>query len=136
MPSQLETSANLAQQAEHIQRVREAFLAQDALAVVVGLLAEPLSRHPRMRPEDGVMVQLVITFMRCGRLGLGAHEWEACGVEEPQGCSVAFVQLVVTSLPPWVGGGEQGTMTAHEMLTWLAGHGKAATAAQFTRQLY
>ncbi|GAB4821374.1 hypothetical protein N2152v2_008420 [Parachlorella kessleri] len=64
MPSQLETSANLAQQAEHIQRVREAFLAQDALAVVVGLLAEPLSRHPRMRPEDAVMVQLVITFLR------------------------------------------------------------------------
>lgn len=37
---------------------------QDALAVVVGLLAEPLARHPRMREEDIVMVQLVITFLR------------------------------------------------------------------------
>ena len=120
-----EHGTNLAQQAEHIQRVREAFLAQvgaarlscscalhfaprpcarlsllatlagissagqgscalsramscwlsllppcllppqqEALAVVVGLLAEPLSRHPRMREEDAVMVQLVITFLR------------------------------------------------------------------------
>lgn len=32
--------------------------------MVVGLLAEPLARHPRMREEDIVMVQLVITFLR------------------------------------------------------------------------
>ena len=44
--------------------MREAFLAQDALAAVVGLLAEPLSRHPRMSDADTALVQLVITFLR------------------------------------------------------------------------
>jgi hypothetical protein len=43
--------------------VREAFLAKDALAAVVGLLAEPLSRHPKMTERDGTLVELVITFL-------------------------------------------------------------------------
>ena len=48
------------------QAVREAFLAQDALAAVVGMLAEPLSRHPRMSEQDAALTQLVITFLKCG----------------------------------------------------------------------
>ena len=39
-------------------------MAQDAMAVVVGLVAEPLGRHPRMNAADESIVQLVITFIR------------------------------------------------------------------------
>lgn len=46
------------------QAVREAFLAQDALAAVVGMLAEPLARHPRMDEKDAALVQLVIAFLK------------------------------------------------------------------------
>jgi len=52
------------QQATHMQQVCEAFLAQDALAVIVGMLAEPLSRHPKMTDKDTALVELVITFLR------------------------------------------------------------------------
>ena len=51
-------------QAEHMQLVKEAFMERDAMAVIVGLVAEPLSRHPRMSEADGLVVQLVITFIR------------------------------------------------------------------------
>lgn len=47
-----------------LQAVREAFLAQDALAAVVGMLAEPLGRHPRMDERDAALVQLVIAFLK------------------------------------------------------------------------
>ena len=42
------TSADPQKQAELQRRVKEAFLAVDAVAVVVELLADPLARHPRM----------------------------------------------------------------------------------------
>ncbi len=51
-------------QAEYMQLVKEAFMEKDAMAVIVGLVAEPLSRHPRMTEADGLIVQLVITFIR------------------------------------------------------------------------
>lgn len=51
-------------QADYMQLVREAFMEKDAMAVIVGLVAEPLSRHPRMSEADGLIVQLVITFIR------------------------------------------------------------------------
>lgn len=51
-------------QAEYMQLVKEAFMEKDAMAVIVGLVAEPLSRHPRMSEADGLIVQLVITFVR------------------------------------------------------------------------
>ena len=47
-----------------MQLVKEAFMEKDAMAVIVGLVAEPLSRHPRMTEADGLIVQLIITFMR------------------------------------------------------------------------
>lgn len=47
-----------------MQLVKEAFMEKDAVAVIVGLVAEPLSRHPRMSEADGLIVQLVITFIR------------------------------------------------------------------------
>ena len=46
------------------QAVREAFLARDALAAVVGMLAEPLGRHPRMDERDAALVQLVVAFLK------------------------------------------------------------------------
>lgn len=44
--------------------MKEATLEQDAMAVVVGLLAAPLGRHPRMSEDDQLLVQLVLTFFR------------------------------------------------------------------------
>ncbi len=46
--------------------VKEAFLARDALAVVVALVAEPLQRHAagRAGAADANTVQLVLTFLR------------------------------------------------------------------------
>ena len=51
-------------QVASMQAAKEAFLAQDALAVVTALVAEPLARHPRMSQQDAMLVQLVITFLR------------------------------------------------------------------------
>lgn len=51
-------------QAEYMQLVKEAFMEKDAMAVIVGLVAEPLAKHPRMTEADGLIVQLVITFIR------------------------------------------------------------------------
>ena len=51
-------------QAEYMQLVKEAFMEKDAMAVIVGLVAEPLCRHPRMSEADGLIVQLVVTFIR------------------------------------------------------------------------
>ena len=47
-----------------MQLVKEAFMEKDAMAVIVGLVAEPLGRHPRMTEADGLIVQLIITFIR------------------------------------------------------------------------
>ncbi|KAL0032107.1 hypothetical protein WJX77_005423 [Trebouxia sp. C0004] len=57
-------SENKMMQAEYMQLVKEAFMEKDAMAVIVGLVAEPLSRHPRMTEADGLIVQLIITFIR------------------------------------------------------------------------
>ena len=51
-------------QIDCLQQVKEAFLNQDALAIVVALVAEPLSRSIRMGEQDAQLVQLVITFVR------------------------------------------------------------------------
>ena len=59
-----ETTVDPNGQAEYMQQVCEAFLAQDALAVIVSLLAEPLSRHPKMTERDIALTELVITFLR------------------------------------------------------------------------
>ena len=47
-----------------MQHVKEAFLTKDALAVVVGLVAEPLSNSANMTEQAAQMVQLVVTFVR------------------------------------------------------------------------
>ena len=46
--------------------VKDAFLAQDALAVVVALVTQPLMRHAdgHMSDKDVLIVQLVVTFLR------------------------------------------------------------------------
>ena len=53
-------------QIDAMRDVKEAFLAQDALAVIVSLVAQPLSRHTEslMTERDTLIVQLVITFLR------------------------------------------------------------------------
>ena len=47
-----------------MQAVMEAFTTQDALAVVVNLLTEPLSNNGVMTEEDAQMVQLIMVFFR------------------------------------------------------------------------
>lgn len=64
MASPAAATKHVTLQAERMQQVCEAFLAQDALAVIVGMLAEPLSRHPKMTDRDTALVELVITFLR------------------------------------------------------------------------
>ena len=46
--------------------VKDAFLAQDALAVVVALVSQPLMQHAdgNMSDRDVLIVQLVVTFLR------------------------------------------------------------------------
>ena len=53
-------------QIDAMRDVKEAFLAQDALVVIVSLVAQPLSRHTEslMTERDTLIVQLVITFLR------------------------------------------------------------------------
>lgn len=61
-PSQ---ATKLSGQISECQRqVCEAFLAQDALVVIIGLIVEPLARHPRMTDRDSALVELVIAFLR------------------------------------------------------------------------
>ena len=47
-----------------LQEIKEACLDADVVAVLMGLAAGPLSRHPRMTVEDYQTVQLLLTFMR------------------------------------------------------------------------
>ncbi len=53
-------------QVEVMHDVKDAFLAQDALAVVVALVSRPLMRHAdgHMSDRDVLIVQLVVTFLR------------------------------------------------------------------------
>lgn len=64
MPASGPRAGEPTQEQQHAQQVCEAFLARDALAVIVSLVADPLSRHPRMSERDVALVQLVITFLR------------------------------------------------------------------------
>ena len=68
--------------------VKDAFLAQDALVVVVSLVAQPLTRHAEglMTERDTLIVQLVITFLRnlivipdsASRSGTGRSSLHCC----------------------------------------------------------
>ena len=53
-------------QVEVMTDIKDAFLTQDALAVVVALVGPPLMRHAerQMTDRDVLVVQLVITFLR------------------------------------------------------------------------
>ena len=52
-------------QVTYLQDVKAAFLAQDALAVVAALVAEPLGKLPRaLSRQEELLLQLVITFLR------------------------------------------------------------------------
>lgn len=84
MPSPEQETANPAKQAAYMQQVCDAFLAQDALAVIVGLLADPLSRHPKMTDKDTALVELVITFLR-NLMGATIPPAGAGGMQEEAG---------------------------------------------------
>ncbi|CAL5223392.1 g5900 [Coccomyxa viridis] len=59
-------SRDYASQLDVMLDVKDAFLAQDALVVIVSLVAQPLTRHAEglMTERDTLIVQLVITFLR------------------------------------------------------------------------
>lgn len=48
------------------QAVKEAALAQDALKVIVDLVAEPLARHPRMSEKVPLMTPLGLNEIPTG----------------------------------------------------------------------
>lgn len=58
------TSDSLYMQCQSLNRIKECFLANDAVAVIVGLLSRPLSRYPRLSEKDILVVQLVLAFVR------------------------------------------------------------------------
>ena len=58
------TSDHLHVQCRYLKRIKDCFLANDAVAVIVGLLSRPLSRYPRLSERDILVVQLVLTFIR------------------------------------------------------------------------
>ena len=53
-----------AAQVEYMAQVREAFMSEDTMTVLMALVAEPLAACPRMREQDVLLVQLVVTFLR------------------------------------------------------------------------
>ncbi|KAI8102240.1 hypothetical protein M9435_005846 [Picochlorum sp. BPE23] len=64
MPSAEIAPSLVAQQCRMMQLVCDAFLSDQAIEVIVTLLAEPLSRHPKMNDRDVSLVELVIIFLR------------------------------------------------------------------------
>eukprot|EP00884_Botryococcus_braunii_P014003 jgi/Botrbrau1/22603/Bobra.176_1s0033.1 len=63
MPIEQESKHQIAQ-VEIMQSIKEAFVGTEALLLVVGLVEEPLQRHPRMTETDALIVQLVVAFLR------------------------------------------------------------------------
>lgn len=64
MPTAEIAPSLVAQQCRMMQLVCDAFLSDHAIEVIVTLLAEPLSRHPKMNDRDVSLVELVIIFLR------------------------------------------------------------------------
>lgn len=64
MPASEIAPSLVARQCRMVQMVCEAFLSDHAIEVIVTLLAEPLSRHPKMNDRDVSLVELVIIFLR------------------------------------------------------------------------
>jgi hypothetical protein len=57
--------ALVGRQFEAMQQVCEAFTAEEGtIEVIMTLLAEPLSKHPKMKDRDASLVELVIIFLR------------------------------------------------------------------------
>lgn len=67
-----------------MQGIKEAFIGTDALLLVVGLVEEPLQRHPRMTETDALMVQLVIAFLR--NIIAIPDKAKGTGMEHAEGC--------------------------------------------------
>ena len=66
LPAQAYKAKSISMQLDVMLDVKDAFLAQDALVVIVSLVAQPLTRHAEglMTERDTLIVQLVITFLR------------------------------------------------------------------------
>lgn len=47
-----------------MQKVKEAFLKEGALDVVVSIMVDPLTKLPRIRREEEDAIQLVLAFVR------------------------------------------------------------------------
>lgn len=51
-------------QAEHLRNLKQAMVEEDVIAIVTSMLHEPLSKHPKMKENDAMIVQLVLAFFR------------------------------------------------------------------------
>eukprot|EP00890_Picochlorum_soloecismus_P004580 jgi/Picsp_1/5122/NSC_02485-R1_timeless family protein len=92
MPSK-ETSKNLlSHQSLYMRQVCEAFLSEDAIAAIVTLLAEPLSKHPNMDDKDSALVELVITFLR--NLLATTHPLPGSTFSEKESCKTLHISLI------------------------------------------
>ena len=89
MPLDFE-SDHVHMQLKYLKRIKECFLANDAVAVIVGLLTKPLARYPRLSEKDVLVVQLVLTFVRnllC--IDNAARDFSFSGGERGDGTSFA-----------------------------------------------
>uniref|UniRef100_A0A7S3UDF9 DEK-C domain-containing protein n=1 Tax=Picocystis salinarum TaxID=88271 RepID=A0A7S3UDF9_9CHLO len=57
-------SEEINKQAEHLKQLKEAMVEEDVIAIVTSMLHEPLSKHPKMKENDAMIVQLVLAFFR------------------------------------------------------------------------
>ena len=73
-------------------QVCEAFLSEDAIAAIVTLLAEPLSKHPNMDDKDSALVELVITFLR--NLLATTHPLPGSTFSEKESCKTLHISMI------------------------------------------
>ena len=57
-------SEEINKQAEHLKQLKDAMVEEDVVAIVTSMLHEPLSKHPKMKENDAMIVQLVLAFFR------------------------------------------------------------------------
>jgi len=92
MPSKETSKKLLSHQSMYMRQVCEAFLSEDAIAAIVTLLAEPLSKHPNMDDKDSALVELVITFLR--NLLATTHPLPGSTFSEKESCKTLHISMI------------------------------------------
>lgn len=92
MPAKDTSRKLLSHQFMCMRQVCEAFLSENAIAAIVTLLAEPLSKHPSMDDKDSALVELVITFLR--NLLATTRPLPGSTFSEKESCKTLHISLI------------------------------------------